>query len=281
MFSRMVRIPISHLHQCRLNHPGWKLCLNGTGLLPETKNLPGNYIGWKTLRQLSKHETPWTQKPHGMAWRYFQVLADAEEAWWADDNPEDRVLSVATRDKQCEQQQFTSAIFCPNTAHSNPGGLSRAWKLIQTVFIRLIVAIQHTHPFRKRNTLVPLIPFRETTNRWTFKYQWKLQTQIAYLFVWICTWLTLQNVNHSLIIGPRLKWKSALHNEMQTLMSDKCTVSCNKNQELQPSQPPSLHKYQFSLFLLLAEAAWQWHATTLLVNTRYYKQRTKIITTVK
>jgi len=64
-------------------------------------------------------------------------------------------------------------------------------------------------------------------------------------------------------------------------VSEKSAVSCNKNQELQPGQPPSLHKYQFSLFLLLAEAAWQWHATTLLVNTRYYKHRTEIIITVK
>lgn len=82
-------------------------------------------------------------------------------------------------------------------------------------------------------------------------------------------------------MGPRLKWKPALHNEIQILVSEKFAVSYNKNQELQPGQPPSLHKYQFSLFLLLAEEAWQWHATTLLVNTRYYKHRTEIIITVK
>lgn len=82
-------------------------------------------------------------------------------------------------------------------------------------------------------------------------------------------------------MGPRLKWKPALHNGIQILVSEKSAVSYNKNQELQPGQPPSLHKYQFSLFLLLAEAAWQWHATTLLVNTHYYKHRTEIIITIK
>lgn len=101
------------------------------------------------------------------------------------------------------------------------------------------------------------------------------------MFVRIHTWLTLQNVNQTLIMGPRLKWKPVLHNEIQILVSEKFAVSYNKNQELQPGQPPSLHKYQFSLFLLLAEEAWQWHATTLLVNTRYYKHRTEIIITVK
>lgn len=99
--------------------------------------------------------------------------------------------------------------------------------------------------------------------------------------MWICTWLTLHSVNQTPIMGPRLKWKPALHNEIQIPVSEKSAVSYNKNHALEHSQPPSLHKYQFSPFLLLAGEAWQRHATTLLVNTRYYKHRTEIIITVK
>lgn len=147
-FSYPAWIPIAHL--C---HPGQNLFLSGIDLLPKPKSFSGNFsfllhcLGttakalktWNTLN-LKTSADGRKVSPSG-SWCWRNVLG-----WWQ---------SWTQVPLHSHRTQTASDICCGSPPwHSSlvPWWLGRGWKLIQTIFIGLLVATQHILPL-ERGTL--------------------------------------------------------------------------------------------------------------------------------